>query len=391
MSRIAILLSCDSFEKFFGGVFKLDRNSYVQDYSNDFAWSYGKALHARGHQVFLYVLSYGPAELRTAPSGLQVRFIPMPLWSRLADSLLYRAQRLPGGAMRRDRVAYGGYRRALARGLAEDGIEILYNQELWSPRFLLLLRDIAVPVIGADHGQLYDPALDGARRVAFPRACALVCQTTENLNLVQALGGKGVLIPNGVDPAFFHPGEPPLDSRRKTILAVGRLVEPQKRFSDLIHALVLLPDFSLTLAGTGPDAGMLKDLVRDLGLLDRVTFTGFVSDPLVLRQLYREARVFVSSSAWEAVALVALEAMSCGTPVVATRIPSFEALLEGADAGLLVPVGEPAQLAAAIQAVHEDAEVLGKAARVRIEQHYADGMLYDQLCSVIDGCAPRRT
>ena len=391
LSRVAVFLSCDSFEKFFGGNFSLDRDSYVRDYRNDFAWSYGEALVQRGHEVFLYILSYGPPELRRAPSGLHVRFIPMPARSRVADSLLYRMQHLPGGAMRRDLVAYQGYRRALARAVAADGIELFYNQELWSPRFLLLLRDIGLPVIGADHGARHDPALDPARSAAFPRASRLICQTAENLARAQGLGGNAVFIPNGVDTAFFHPGAAAAaGARAKTILAVGRLTEPQKRFSDLIRALALLPDFSLTLVGTGPDADNFKMLARDLGVQDRVSFPGFIADREVLRRLYREAGVFVSSSAWEAVALVALEAMSCGTPVVATRIPSFEALLDGGDAGLLVPVGARERLAAAIRTAHADGARLGAGARARVEAGYAADKLYDQLSAIIQTCAQAR-
>ena len=387
MKRVAMLLSCDSFEKFFGGMFNLDRDSYVQTYRNDFAWSYGEALVQKGHQVFLYVLSYGPAELRLAPGGLQVRFLPLPAWLRAADPVLFRLQQLPGGEMRRDRVAYLGYRRALSTAMAMDAIDLLYVQEVWTPRFLLVLRDAGLPVIGADHGARYDPALNPLRRAVFPHATKLICQTTDNLQNVQALGGNGLLIPNGIDTNFFSPDPAGHNGDRpKTILAVGRLTETQKRFSDLIRALVLLPDFHLNIVGSGPDGALLEGLAQELGVRDRVNFLGFVSDRSTLRQLYREASLFVSSSAWEAVALVVLEAMSCGTPVVATRIPSFEVLLDNAKGGLLVPVGKPDHLAAAIQDVYRDRVALGLAARARVEASYAADTLYEQLSQTIENC-----
>ena len=102
------------------------------------------------------------------------------------------------------------------------------------------------------------------------------------------------------------------------------------------------------LVGSGPDEIKLKKAAADLGVAERVHFAGFVSDRKELRRLYQECGVFVSTSRWEAVALVLLEAMSCAAPVVATRIPSFEELITDGDDGLLVPVGAPGDLAQAI-------------------------------------------
>ena len=384
--QIAMLLSCDSFEKFFGGNFGLDRDSYIQGYRNDFSWSYGEALLARGHSVTIYVFSFGKAEIRTAPNGLKIRFIPIPRWERWTDSLLFRLQHLPGGNLRRDRVALQGVRAALQQALASDAIDLFYVQEFWTARCVLLLQMIDLPTIVADHGAQYTPELDDLRKTVFPRAVKMICQTQENLDRVRALGGNAVLIPNGVDDTFFTPdpdhGDEPRP-RAPTVLSVGRLTEPQKRFSDLIHAIKLLPAFNLVLVGTGPDEVLLKDLAKQLGIADRVSFPGFVRSREDLRTLYRMAGVFVSSSAWEAVALVVLEAMSCGTPVVITRIPSFEALLPNGFAGQLVPIGDPAALAAAIQTAHSKADVYGPRARARVAEAYSAERLYDQLSDLI--------
>jgi glycosyltransferase involved in cell wall biosynthesis len=119
-------------------------------------------------------------------------------------------------------------------------------------------------------------------------------------------------------------------------------------------------------------------------LSERVHFAGFISDRNSLRRLYQECGVFVSTSSWEAVALVVLEAMSCGAPVVATRIPSFEELLTDGKDGLLVPVGSPEQVARAICSAYERQKDLGKNARRTVETQYSSRALYGQLSNLLE-------
>jgi glycosyltransferase involved in cell wall biosynthesis len=211
----------------------------------------------------------------------------------------------------------------------------------------------------------------------------VICQSQTGLERAHSFGADAVLMSNGVDTTFFIPPES-AGPRQKTVLAVGRLVEEQKRFSDLLHAMQSLPDFSLILVGSGPDETRLRKLTADLGLSERVRLLGFVSDRNELRRLYQECGVFVSTSNWEAVALVLLEAMSCAAPVVATRIPSFEDLLTDAEDGLLVPVGAPSALARAILAAYERREKLGANARHTVEMRYASGVLYKRLSDLIE-------
>jgi glycosyltransferase involved in cell wall biosynthesis len=188
---------------------------------------------------------------------------------------------------------------------------------------------------------------------------------------------------NGVDTNFFlPPGSPQL--RQKTVLAVGRLVEEQKRFSDLMRAMQSLSDFRLILVGSGPDDLKLRQVATEQGLTDRVHFAGFVSDRKELRRLYQECGVFVSTSSWEAVALVLLEAMSCAAPVVATRIPSFMELIADGTDGLLVPVGAPEELAQAIRKAYESQQQLGTNARETVASRYSSEILYGRLSDLIE-------
>ena len=381
--HLALLLSCDTFEAFFSGVFGLDREQYVTSYRNDFVWDYARGLVRLGHEVTVYILSRGPAEKRIAERGISVRFLSLPAWHRVVDAALFRGPRWIEVSVWRDRAAHVAFRRGLKRALVEDRIDVLYVQEFWPHRFDLLVAELRLPVIGADHGARFVAGRDRVKRRAFARASTLVCQDTLQLERACALGGRAVLITNGVDIHFFTPAEES-PQREREILAVGRVAEEQKRFSDLLHALRELPEFRLTLIGRGPDLGMLRALAADIGVADRVTFAGFVSDKIRLRDYYRRCGVFVACSAWEAVALVMLEAMSCGAAVVGTRIPPFERLLEDGVNGVLVPVGAAPELAAGIRRAYAARDKLGTAARPTVQSRYASDDTYRALSRLIE-------
>jgi glycosyltransferase involved in cell wall biosynthesis len=383
LRRVAIFTSCDSFEGFYGGTFGIDRETFLNSYRNDFVWEYAEGLRQCGHEVFIYILSYGRPELRQIRERLSVRFLPLPQWLRAVDPVLWRLRGLKYGPSLRDRTAYLGYGNAMQAAVAEDDIELLYHQEIWTSRFDIIAARASVPVIGADHGAVFSDWMEPAKRNSFKRAARLVCQSSTGLERARSFGANAVLMSNGVDTDFFlPPGSPQL--RQKTVLAVGRLVEEQKRFSDLMRAMQSLTDFKLILVGSGPDDLKLRRIAAEQGLTDRVHFAGFVSDRGELRRLYQECGVFVSTSSWEAVALVMLEAMSCGAPVVATRIPSFvELITDGAD-GLLVPVGAPAELAQAIRKAHARRQQLGANARDTVAMRYSSQVLYQRLSSLIE-------
>ncbi len=387
LRSVAIFTSCDSFEGFYGGTFGIDRETYLKTYRNDFVWEYAEGLRGCGHAVFIYILSYGLPELHTISQTLKVRFLRLPYWLRAVDPFLWRLRGLKYGTTLRDRVAYAGYGAGLRAAMNEDQIDVLYHQEIWTPRFDIVVRQTSTPVVGADHGAVFADWLEAAKRRSFKRAARVICQSNPGLERAKNFGGNAVLMQNGVDVDFFFlpdSGQP----RTKTVLSVGRLVEEQKRFSDLLRAMQLLPDFTLTLVGSGPDEAKLKKLAADLGLSERVHFAGFVSDRRELRRLYQECGVFVSTSSWEAVALVVLEAMSCGAPVVATRIASFEELLTHSADGLLVPVGAPEEVAKSIRSAHKRQNELGMNARHTVVSRYSSRALYGKLSDLIETVSP---
>lgn len=110
---------------------------------------------------------------------------------------------------------------------------------------------------------------------------------------------------------WFAQGEPPV------ILAVGRL-EAVKNFISLIRAFSLViknTEARLMILGEGAERAALESLIAELGLQDYVKMPGFVGNPY---QYMRHAKVFVQSSIREGFSNGLIEAMACGTQIVAT-------------------------------------------------------------------------
>ena len=142
------------------------------------------------------------------------------------------------------------------------------------------------------------------------------------------------------------------------ILYVGNSDDRNKGARFLVQALALMKDrrdFHLTVVDR-PIAFTVPHLARELGIEDRLTLTGRVSqDELV--QLYNRAQIFVSPSLYEGFGLPAAEAMACGTPLVATTAGAFPEVIEDGVSGMLVQPGQAQPLADAIDRLFDDEQL----------------------------------
>lgn len=147
---------------------------------------------------------------------------------------------------------------------------------------------------------------------------------------------------------WFGPGASPV------VLAAGRL-EPQKDFATLLRAFARVRrrrDVRLAVLGEGRQRAALQALARELAVDDAVDMPGFVANPWAYMA---RAALFVLSSRFEGFSNVLVEAMTCGCPVVSTDCPSGPAeILGGGQYGKLVPVGDAAALADAIEQALDD-------------------------------------
>jgi glycosyltransferase involved in cell wall biosynthesis len=141
------------------------------------------------------------------------------------------------------------------------------------------------------------------------------------------------------------------DDDLSVVLGVGRMT-PQKDFPTLVRAFQQLrrerEDARLIVAGKGEGLDSLQSLVAELDLEGSVDLPGYVDN--VYGYMDR-ADVFALSSAWEGLPTVLIEALACGTPVVATDCPSGpREILRDGELGPLVPVDDPEALADALAA-----------------------------------------
>jgi glycosyltransferase involved in cell wall biosynthesis len=162
---------------------------------------------------------------------------------------------------------------------------------------------------------------------------------------------KAVVIPNGV--AERSPSGGP----RAGIVTITRL-RPPKDTLTLVAAVARAKDLpALTIVGDGPDRRAVESAISAAGLADRVALVGDVDDP---GSYLERAAVFVLSTRSEGMPMAVLEAMAAGVPVVASAVGGIPELIRDGESGLLVPPGDTARLAAALERVSHDRELASR-------------------------------
>jgi glycosyltransferase involved in cell wall biosynthesis len=161
------------------------------------------------------------------------------------------------------------------------------------------------------------------------------------------------VIPNGVDVTRFTAGDHvPHDGLRVGFL--GRLVRnkgPEVAVRAVAEAVRSGVDASLSFVGDGPERADLERLAARVGVRDRVRFEGYRPDP---EAWFRGIDVLVRPSTTEGMPLGILEAMAAGVTVVASDLPGNAGLVRDGESGILVPIGDHAALARALERVSRD-------------------------------------
>ena len=355
-------------------------------------WNKARALAALGHRVRVLSCAAKPG--------------PDPQVSEHDGVTVYRL-RPPGD----DFPVYGqaaywlGYSWAvlghLSRLMKEEPMDVLDVAEYGAEGFAYLLDRTAwnwAPVVVQLHGPLSmlaerigwpEPDSDLSRigiwmeDLCLQRADALMACSANIADFVAVRHGvarKSIdVVHCGVDAAGFQRAGPGDESPRPTVLFVGNIVA-NKGARTVFEAVLGLrrkyPDIHLRLFGK-PDEELVRHLqarAAAAGAQANVEFGGFAGRA-ELPALYRQSHVFCSPAQHEGgVANVYLEAMASGRPVVAsTSGGAAEAVLPG-ETGLLVPPGDAAATAAALDRILGDAALrarMGEAARRRVDEYFA--------------------
>ena len=250
--------------------------------------------------------------------------------------------------------------------------------------------------IATDDSQRASPArIAGEKRVLEIADCIVVSTPAEEAQLEWLYGAdmrKVTAIPPGVDLQRFQPIVPavakeviglPLDHRN--ILFAGR-IEPLKGIDTLLRAMALIQkrrpraieDVCVSIIGGDPwsddlddEMARLQSLRQELGIHDLVTFLGS-KDQEKLPYYYSAAEMVVMPSHYESFGLVALEAMACGTPVIASEVGGLAFLVKDDITGFHVPSRDPEALAGKIYCLLTDdgcRKEMGLAAHQHAQQY----------------------
>jgi glycosyltransferase involved in cell wall biosynthesis len=226
---------------------------------------------------------------------------------------------------------------------------------------LLLGRWLRRPVVITGRGtdlNLYPqrhPVIRPVIAWAARHAAASIAVSTRLRDVLVELGAPPArvhVLRNGVDLEQFRPSDRERARRdlrvtKLTLASVGNLVE-LKGHHLVIEALTLLPDWQLLIAGEGPERGRLTALATSLGVGARVTFLGEIPHEQ-MASIYSAADILVLASSREGWPNVVLEAMACGTPVVATAVGGVTEMLSTPMAGRLLEERSTAAIAAKVR------------------------------------------
>jgi 1,2-diacylglycerol 3-alpha-glucosyltransferase len=231
----------------------------------------------------------------------------------------------------------------------------------------------------------------------FMRKCQHIVIPSESMRSIlvndYGLVDRFTVIPTGIDITPFKKANgAALRSEwnwpdDKVIISVGRLAE-EKNWVTLLRAFAIAqqaqPIIRLVLLGDGPQSEALKQLAGELGVLERVTFTGKVAFYEVPNYL-KAADLFCFASITETQGLVTLEAMAAGLPVVAVDGAGTKDILEDGKQGFLTQ-NDPQDLANGIVKLVENSSMLSKfkTAALRTSRSYDNMRLARKMLKVYE-------
>ena len=245
-------------------------------------------------------------------------------------------------------------RRRVVLGVRQDTPEY-YRARLPSPRWK--------PVLAAVR------AMDGLHRLLARRIPATVVGTANAERYASRKGRVLTMMPSLVREEDVVSEPPERDwTGVLDLLTVGR-IDAEKNPLLLVEALAEVERarpgrFRLRWAGVGPLADDVRRRAEELGIGDRIELLGYVPFGPELLAEYRRAHVFLHVSLTEGVPHVLVEALSSGTPIVATDVGGVRAALDDGAAGLLVPPADAAALTTAFFKLVDDNQL-----RSRLVEH----------------------
>jgi len=209
------------------------------------------------------------------------------------------------------------------------------------------------------------------------------------------------VVPNGVDTLIYTPWSPERREQARRAVGIGEemvalycgRLSLEKNIDGLVQAwrlvIAVVPTARLVVVGEGPLQLAVADYVRQAGLEASVSLVGGQADVV---PWYQAADLFVLPSHHEGLSNSLLEAMSCGLPVVSTRVSGSSDILSDADVGELVEPGDQAALAQSLSTMLSDAQRrqrCGVNARQYVEKRFAIDRVAGDMVKLYEGLSAR--
>ncbi|MFF0223792.1 glycosyltransferase [Streptomyces sp. NPDC004629] len=355
-------------------------------------------LTRRGHEVVVYTRRDGPGfpERVTTSDGVRVVHVPAG----------------PPAPIPKDELL--PYMEEFSQWLAREwaaGPPDVVHAHFWMSGLAALAgaRSLGLPVIQTYHAlgtvkKRHQGAADtspperNAIETAVGRECsAIIATCADEVAELDAMGlprRHVTVVPCGVDPGLFAPvpGAREHGTGPRRLLAIGRLV-PRKGFDRAIRALAAVPDAQLLIAGgpqrallrAEPEAERLWALAVEFRVSDRLALLGGVSRAH-MPGLISSADLVLSLPRYEPFGIVPVEAMACGTPVVATAVGGqLDTVVDGRTGVLVPPESADHAIGTTVRGLLDDRDLLaeyGARGRRRVLDHYTWDRVADAVTRV---------
>jgi len=225
--------------------------------------------------------------------------------------------------------------------------------------------------------------------------CIILTSPNFKSRFLDPYHGKIFIVPNSVDSSIFIPVSEPIIGDI-FFLAVLDGYHRYKGLDYLIAAVQHLshefPNIKLIVGGSGPMQEYYTNLSESLGVMDNISFVGYIPDEN-LAGYYNGCKLFVLPSTdptREGFGIVLLEAMACGRPVISTKITGVANDITDRGAGIVVEPENAKALAQAIRTILLDnnlADKMGAAGRSLVEEKYSSEKIADKMIKIYIGAA----
>ncbi len=324
------------------------------------------------------------SQIEQATDG-EVLYLPLYWWTKRIRVDLWKRPIIEAREILRTGWARGSALR-VARFAKRTQAQLVHTSTISTPEGGIAARLLGLPhvwhireMIGPGHPFRLPIEGRSLGKVLSRRASHLIANSHATAACVREWLPEGLLrvVPNGIDLSRYLELDPRPAGGPIVVAMVGSLSARMKKhalFAEAAARIAQTRPIQFRVYGDLPDddyADQVRRRVRELGLENRLTFAGFVPDPV---QLMSEIDVLVQASNHESFGRVLVEAMAAGRPVVANRGGGSNEIVADGVTGFLAQEDDPAHLATLIERLADDAELrarLGRAGRERATSHFS--------------------